>query len=251
MAERNGSTAEEISALTNKVVLVTGGASGLGRDVTLRAAERGAKVAILDVRADRLSEVKAYLDGLNQTSITMQADVTKEDDVTGAIAETVRTWGRLDVVVNSAGVFRGGMMTDTSMADFDLMFDINVRGLFLVSREAAKVMIPQASGHIINIASIGAKHVFPKEIAYSASKWAVIGIGEGMSVELGPLGVRVTTVCPTGMNTTFWDEIRLGRPNWDVTKMLNSDRVAQAIIQAASLPPDVVIKEVLVYQPGQ
>jgi 3-oxoacyl-[acyl-carrier protein] reductase len=112
-------------------------------------------------------------------------------------------------------------------------------------------MLEQKSGHIINIASIGGKRVFPREIMYSASKWAVIGIGEGLAAEVGPAGVRVTTICPTGMNTTFWDEVRKGRPDWDSHRMLSSASAAQAIIQIVSLPPDVVIKEAQVYMPGQ
>ena len=135
--------------------------------------------------------------------LCLRVDVTKDDEVCGAIRDTVAQWGRVDIVVNSAGIYRGGLLTDLSTADYDLMFDINVKGTFLVAREAAKVMLEQKSGHIINIASIGAKRVFPKEVMYSASKWAVIGIGEGLAVEAGPFRIRVTTICPTGMNTTF------------------------------------------------
>jgi NADP-dependent 3-hydroxy acid dehydrogenase YdfG len=242
---------DELTALRDKVVLITGGGSGLGRDVATQAAARGAKVAALDVRADRLAEVKGLVEAANAACLTLRADVASDKDVADAVGESVARWGRIDVVVNSAGIYRGGLITELSTADYDLMFDINVKGTFLVTREVAKVMLEQKSGHIINIASIGAKRVFPKEIMYSASKWAVIGIGEGLAVELGPSGIRVTTVCPTGMDTTFWDEIRKDRPEWETHRMLSSARAAQAIIQIASLPPDVVVKEAQVYVPGQ
>src|SRR5579884_2580270 len=242
---------EELEALRGKVMLITGGGSGLGRDVALQAGARGAHLALLDVRADRLEAVKAELAKVNAQCQTVPADVSLEEDVVAAVGKVVRRWGRLDIVVNSAGIYRGGLLVDTSMDDFDLVFRVNVRGTFLVAREAAKVMIRQGSGHIINVASIGAKHVFPREIAYAASKWAVLGINEGRSAELGPFGVRVTAVCPGGMNTTFWDEIRPTRPDWDPSRMLSSARVAQSIVQIASLPPDVVVKEALVYPPGR
>jgi NADP-dependent 3-hydroxy acid dehydrogenase YdfG len=212
---------------------------------------RGAKVVLLDVRADRLAEVKAQVEAVGAACLTVQTDVSKDEDVVAAVGETVRQWGRIDVAVNSAGIYRGGLITDLSTADYDLMFDINVKGTFLVTREVAKVMLEQKSGHIINIASIGAKRVFPREIMYSASKWAVIGIGEGLAIELGPSGIRVTTVCPTGMDTTFWDEIKKVRAEWDPSRLLSSASAARAIIQIASLPPDVVVKEAQVYRPGQ
>jgi NADP-dependent 3-hydroxy acid dehydrogenase YdfG len=242
---------DELAALRGKVMLVTGGGSGLGRDVATQAAARGAKVAALDVRADRLAEVKGLVEAAKAECLTLRADVASEKDVVDVVRQTVSRWGRIDVVVNSAGIYRGGLITDLSTADYDLMFDINVKGTFLVTREVARVMLEQKSGHIINIASIGAKRVFPREIMYSASKWAVIGIGEGLAMELGPSGIRVTTICPTGMDTTFWEEIRKQRADWDPSRLLSSASAARAIIQIASLPPDVVVKEAKVYRPGQ
>ena len=250
--EANQSTgADEFNALRGKVVLITGGASGLGRDVAVQAAARGAKLALLDVHINRLAEATANVENAGAECLTIQTDVSAEEDVRSAIERVVERWGRIDVVVNSAGLYRGGLLVNTSTADYDLVFRVNVRGTFLVSREAAKVMVGQKSGHIINIASIGAKQVFPEEIVYAASKWAVLGMSEGMSAELGPFGIRVTVVCPGGMNTTFWEENKPTRGNFNPSVLLDSARVAQAIVQIASLPPDVVVKEALVYPPGR
>jgi NAD(P)-dependent dehydrogenase (short-subunit alcohol dehydrogenase family) len=242
--------AAEPSALRDKVMLITGGASGLGRDVALQAAAAGAKLALFDVRADRLAKTKQEAEQGGVECLTFPGDVSDESQVAETVTSIVARLGRLDVVVNSAGLYRGGLVVDTSMADFDLLFRVNVRGTFLVCREAAKVMIPRRSGHLINIASIGAKHVFPREVAYASTKWAVIGISEGLSVELGPHAIRVTTICPGGMNTPFWDDIRLTRESWDPSRMLDSAHVARSIVQIASLPSDIVIKEALVYRPG-
>ena len=107
MAETDSSHPNEFQALQDKVVLVTGGASGLGRDVSTRAAARGAKLVLLDIRADRLSGMKSLLDARNSPCLTFEADVSNEGDVTAAMSETVARWGRLDVAVNTAGVYRG------------------------------------------------------------------------------------------------------------------------------------------------
>jgi NADP-dependent 3-hydroxy acid dehydrogenase YdfG len=241
---------DEQRALLGKVMLITGGASGLGRDVAFQAGERGAKVALFDVRADRLAEAKASLDAEGVACLTFAGDVAEEVDVSMAIGAVVKEWGRLDIAINSAGIYRGGLLVDLPMAEYDAMFRVNVRGTYLVCKEAAKVMVAQKGGHIFNVASIGAKNVFPEEIAYSATKWAVVGISEGISRELGRHNIRVTTIYPGGMNTTFWELNKPTRGVWDPTGLMKSSRVAQAIIQIASLPEDAVVKEAQVYPPG-
>jgi short-subunit dehydrogenase len=113
-------------------------------------------------------------------------------------------------------------------------------------------MLPKKSGHIINIASIAAERGIVGESVYSSSKWAVRGLGACLAVELGPEGIRVTTVFPGGMNTTFWEtEPRMLSGEWDGSKMLKGEDVAQAVVQIASLPPGDVVKEALVYGPGR
>ena len=241
---------QEFSALTGKTILITGGASGLGRDVAYQAGARGAKIALFDVRADRLAETKAGLEAAGVSCLTAVGDVADETDVVSTIKAIVSAWGRLDIVVNSAGIYRGGQLVDLTMADFDVMYRVNVRGTYLVSKEAAKVFIEQKSGHIFNVASIGAKNVFPEEIAYASTKWAVVGISQGISRELGRHGVRVTTIYPGGMNTTFWEVNKPTRGEFDASKMMSSSRVAQVIVQIASLPADAVVKEAEVYPPG-
>jgi NAD(P)-dependent dehydrogenase (short-subunit alcohol dehydrogenase family) len=154
-------------------------------------------------------------------------------------------------VVNSAGVYWEAPITETPIAEFDRVFAVNVRGLYLVCREAAKVMLPRKSGHLINVASIAAERGILHESVYSPSKWAVRGIGSCLALELGPEGIRVTTVFPGGMDTTFWEhDPRKLSGQWDPSRMLRGDEVAQSIVQIASLPPDVAIKEALIYRPG-
>jgi NAD(P)-dependent dehydrogenase (short-subunit alcohol dehydrogenase family) len=240
-----------MSWLDGRVILITGGGSGLGREVALQSAELGAKVAIMDVHAERLEATRADVARIAGDCLALRSDVTKEDDVVGAVREVVAKWGQLDTVVNSAGVYYLGPITDTPIEEFDRVFDVNVRGLYLVCREAARVMLPRKSGHIINVASIAAERGILHESVYSPSKWAVRGLGSCLALELGPQGIRVSTVFPGGMDTTFWEnDPRRLSGQWDPSRMLRGPEVAQAIVQIASLPPDVAIKEALVYRPG-
>src|SRR6185369_3265822 len=159
--------------------------------------------------------------------LAMRSDVTSEDSVGDAVKQIVEKWGQLDTVVNSAGVYTFGPITETPMSEFDKVYNVNVRGLYLVCREAAKVMVPKKSGHIINIASIAAERGIVGESVYSSSKWAVRGLGACLAVELGPDGIRVTTVFPGGMNTTFWEhEPRMQSGEWKPENMLKGADVA-------------------------
>lgn len=241
-----------MSWLTDRVIFITGGASGLGREVALQAAELGAKVAITDHHAERLAATRDDVIRIAGDCLALDADVTQEDQVSAAIQAIIAKWGQLDTVVNSAGVYYRGPITTTPMDEFDHVYDVNVRGLYLVCREAVKVMLERQSGHLINIASIAAERGILHESVYSSSKWAVRGLGYSLALELGPVGIRVTTVLPGGMDTTFWehDERKLSG-QWNPSGMLRSEHVAQAIIQIASLPPAVVVKEAHVYQPGR
>jgi gluconate 5-dehydrogenase len=240
-----------MSWLNGRVILITGGGSGLGREIALQAAELGAKVAIMDTHAERLEATRADVAKVAGDCLAMTTNVTSEEDVAGAIGETVSKWGQLDTVVNSAGVYWKAPITETPIAEFDRVYDVNVRGLYIVCREAAKVMLPKKSGHLINIASIAAERGILHESVYSSSKWAVRGIGACLAAELGPEGIRVSTIFPGGMDTTFWEnDPRRLSGEWNPSRMLQGKDVATAVVQIASLPPDVAIKEALVYRPG-
>ena len=240
-----------MSGLEGRVMFVTGGGSGLGREVALQSARLGAKLAIMDLHAERLEATRAEVASIAGDCLALRSDVAREEDVVGAIGEIVARFGQLDTVVNSAGVYYGGPLTTTPMEQFDRVFDVNVRGLYMVCREAAKVMLPRKSGHIINIASIAAERGILHESVYSPSKWAVRGIGSCLALELGPQGIRVTTIFPGGMDTTFWEnDPRRNSAQWDASRFLRGEDVAQAIGQIASLPPGVVVKEALIYRPG-
>jgi 3-oxoacyl-[acyl-carrier protein] reductase len=241
-----------MSWLKDRVIFITGGASGLGREIALQSAQLGAKVAITDTHPERLEATRTDVAEIAGDCLAVKSDVTDEGEVASTVKQIVETWGQLDTVVNSAGVYYYGPIVDTPIAELDRVYNVNVRGLYLVCREAARVMLPKKSGHIINIASIAAERGIVGESVYSSSKWAVRGLGACLAAELGPDGIRVTTVFPGGMNTTFWEnEPRLKSGEWNAASMLKGEDVAQAVVNIASLPPGVVVKEALVYGPGR
>ena len=240
-----------MSWLNDRVIFITGGASGLGREIALQSAKLGAKVAITDTHAGRLEATRADVAEIAGDCLALESDVTNEEQIAATVGAIVAKWGQLDTVVNSAGVYYYGPLVDTPIAELDRVYNVNVRGLYLVCREAARVMLPKKSGHLINIASIAAERGIVGESVYSSSKWAVRGLGACLAVELGPDGIRVTTIFPGGMDTTFWEhEPRMQSGEWDASRMLKGEDVAQAVVQIASLPPGVVVKEALVYRPG-
>jgi NAD(P)-dependent dehydrogenase (short-subunit alcohol dehydrogenase family) len=240
-----------VSWLKDRVIFITGGGSGLGREIALQSAAVGAKVAIMDMHPVRLEATRVDVAAVGGDCLALRSDVTNEEDVVGAIGEVVAKWGQLDTVVNSAGVFYGGPIATTPMEQFDRVYNVNVRGLYLVCREAARVMLPRKSGHLINVASIAAERGILHESACASSKWAVRGLGQCLALELGSEGIRVSTVLPGGMDTTFWEnDPRKLSGQWNTSRMLDGAHVAQAIVQIASLPPGVVVKEAQVYRPG-
>jgi NAD(P)-dependent dehydrogenase (short-subunit alcohol dehydrogenase family) len=240
-----------MSWLQGRVILITGGGSGLGREVALQSADLGAKVVIMDTHAERLEATRADVAKVAGDCLALSTNITDEAEVEQGVQAIVAKWGQLDTVVNSAGVYYFGPITTTPMADFERVYNVNVRGLYIVCREAAKVMLPAKSGHLINIASIAAERGIVGESVYSSSKWAVRGLGQCLTAELGPEGIRVSTVFPGGMDTTFWEtEPRVVNGEWDRSKMLRGSEVAQAVVSIASLPPGVSVKEALVYRPG-
>src|SRR5262245_46364361 len=128
-----------MSWLKDRVIYVTGGASGLGREIALQSAALGAKVAISDMHAERLDTTRADVAKIAGDGLALKSDVTNEDEVASAFDKIVAKWGQLDTVVNSAGVYYYGPIAETPIAEFDRVYNVNVRGLYLVCREAARV----------------------------------------------------------------------------------------------------------------
>ena len=183
-----------------KTWLITGCSTGFGRALALEALKQGDKVG---VSARKTSDVKDIIDQYPGTALAIQLDVTKEAEIKSAAEKMVEHFGRIDVLVNNAGIGYFGAIEESEDAEVRRMFEINVFGLANMTKAVLPFMRKQKSGHIINIASIGGLVGFPGVGFYNATKFAVDGLSESLSKEVAPLGIKVTIVAPSGFRTDW------------------------------------------------
>ncbi|GEM17484.1 SDR family oxidoreductase [Gluconobacter oxydans] len=235
--------------IAGKVVLITGGSSGLGEATARYLAARGAKVAIAARRRDRLDEIVSELTTQGQTARAYTLDVTKRSEVEETVAAVTRDFGRLDVLVNNAGLMAIAPIQKLMVDEWDRMIDINIKGVLYGVAAALPVFEKQKSGHVINLSSVAGLKVFaPGGTVYSGTKFAVRAISEGLRQEAGNT-FRVTSIEPGAVQS----ELKSGSGDTDSRKTVEefykmaipADSVARAIAFAISQPDDVDINEIV------
>ncbi|KAJ4824694.1 hypothetical protein Tsubulata_016475 [Turnera subulata] len=187
--------------LEGKVALITGGASGIGECSAKVFAHHGAKVVIADIQDEVGHAVAEALGPSN--SIYVRCDVTDEEQVKNAVDTAVATYGKLDIMFNNAGIADPNRprIIDNEKSDFDRVMSVNVTGVFLGTKHAARVMIPARSGNIISTASISSQLGAAASYAYTCSKHAVLGLTRNAAAELGQFGIRVNCLSPYALST--------------------------------------------------
>jgi 3alpha(or 20beta)-hydroxysteroid dehydrogenase len=215
--------------LNGKVAIVTGGAQGQGAAICRGFVAEGAKVVIADIAAD---EGELLAKELGDAALFRRHDVTSEDDWTATVAAAVDTFGRVDVLVNNAGILMFAELTATSLEDYERVIRINQFGTFLGMRSVVAAMEAAGGGSIVNASSIEGLGGMPFLVAYSSSKFAIRGMTKAAAMELGPKGIRVNSVHP-GMIDTGMTRIHGG----DAAMEWGGQRVA---LKRVGLPEDVV-----------
>jgi meso-butanediol dehydrogenase / (S,S)-butanediol dehydrogenase / diacetyl reductase len=190
--------------LEGRVAVVTGGARGIGRGIVEVLAARGATVTVADLDLD---EGRRVAEALGDGTEAMALDVTDEASVRGVVRDVLDGFGRLDILVNNAGVSRSIPFVDIDEAEWDRVFDINVKGVYLACRAVVPHMVQRRYGKIVNLSSMVGKEAIPLFVHYSASKFAVMGITQGLAKELAPYDVNVNAVCPGVVRTPLWEPL--------------------------------------------
>jgi NAD(P)-dependent dehydrogenase (short-subunit alcohol dehydrogenase family) len=195
-------------ALCGKVCVVTGAASGIGRGIALAFAAVGSKVVALDRERDGCAQTADEVKRLGATAMSLCCDVTDPDKVAAAAAETLKAFGRCDVLVNGAGILRPGDIASVSLADWNALMQVNLAGYLSCAQAFGRDMLARGSGALVHIASIAATHAQAFSGAYSASKAGVVMLSRQIAFEWGPRGVRSNSVSPglvrTPMSEAFY-----------------------------------------------
>jgi NAD(P)-dependent dehydrogenase (short-subunit alcohol dehydrogenase family) len=227
--------------LEGKAILVTGGGQGLGAAICTELASAGATVYVAEL-SDRAEQVAASLCNEGMKAIAMRGDIGDETDVKRLLADVERRGGRLDGVVNNAGIDKTTGVDTLEVRDWDAIIRTNLRGPFLLAKFALP-LLRKAQGDIVNVASTAAKRGWPNASAYHASKWGLLGLSYALHAEFREHKVRVTAVIAGGMRTPFL----LDRfPDLDPAKLQAPRDVARAVRFALTQPRDSVIAEITV-----
>jgi NAD(P)-dependent dehydrogenase (short-subunit alcohol dehydrogenase family) len=232
-----------MNELNNKVVLVTGGARGLGAAICENLYNAGAQVVAADMREDLLHETcnKFRANGHSVQPLTI--DLCDERQIEKAIQDIVEQYGRLDVLINNAGTDQTLSVEELSITDFDRVISVNLRAPFVLSKFVFPVMKKGGGGHIVNIASTAAKRAWANAAAYHSSKWGLLGLSHTLHVEGRPHNIKVTAVVTGGMRTPFL----LDRfPDIDVNNLQDPKNVAETVRFVLLQPQETVIPEVMV-----
>ena len=195
--------------LAGKVAVVTGGGSGIGRGIVLAMAQEGADVAIPDIQVINADKVAGEVRALGRKALAMKTDVTSSADVKAMVDRVRETFGKIDVVVNNAGMAAppGLPFTNNTEEDWDRAFAVNTKSVFIVSKAVAAHMIERKAGRIINIASIAGPISAPTMPPYSVAKMGVITLTKIIARELAAHGITVNAICPGVLYTEFWQKL--------------------------------------------
>jgi NAD(P)-dependent dehydrogenase (short-subunit alcohol dehydrogenase family) len=230
-------------SMRDKIAVVTGGSQGLGRAVAEVLAAAGATVIIGDLRHEDAGAIVEALTGQGHQAHSFLLDVADEGSIDGFFSRIRQEFGRLDILVNCAGIDVTKPVDELSIEEWDRVLDVNLRGPFMMAKKAVEMMYPARSGHIVNITSTAAKRAWPNASVYHASKWGLLGFSRGLFTEARQHNVKVTAVVPGGMQTGFiFDRF----PDVDPENLQDPRNVARSILHVLTCPAESIIPEIMV-----
>ena len=218
----------------NKVVLITGASSGIGKQTAIEFAKLGSSIILVARRKNKLEEVENQLKQFNVTTLVCTCDVSKKDQVEKMSKIVLEKFSSIDILVNNAGFAIYGSVHDLSINDIESQMETNYFGMIYCTKNFLPSMLEKKSGHIVNVASVAASFGLPGIASYCASKFAMLGFSEGLKHELSGTGVGITVVSPIMVKTDFFEHPSFEKmPKYSPTS-LNSKTVAKAIVKASN-----------------
>jgi NADP-dependent 3-hydroxy acid dehydrogenase YdfG len=236
--------------IKDKVIVITGASSGLGLAAARRLAQQGACLVLGARRIDRLQQLADELNGEGHRAIAVEADVTRLDDVKRLVDSAVQTFGRVDVMVNNAGLMPISALERLKVEDWERTIDVNIKGVLYGIAAALPHMQRQMSGHFVNVASVAGHKIMPNGTVYSASKFAVRALSEGLRQEVKPWNIRTTILSPGAVDTELpasitEADVAKGMQGFYQSTAISADSFARAIIFAIEQPEDMDVNEIV------
>lgn len=229
--------------LNQKVAIVTGADRGIGKAIALALGRAHATVIVTARSTTELETIARQIRDQGAQALALPADLRDERDILNLFKQVRDRFGRLDLLINNAGVGKFGPTADFSMDDFDQVIATNLRGLFACCREALKLMLPARSGYIINIASVVGFKGYPRQAAYTASKHGVMGLTKSLAAEVSSQGIRVSAILPGGVDTSMVGD---ARPDLKRDELLAPEDVAASVLYLLSLSDRAAVDEIYI-----
>ncbi len=233
-----------------KVVVITGASSGIGAATAKELAKQGAAVVLGARRRDRLDALVSEIEQAGGSAVAATCDVTRREDLQALVAAGVKAFGKIDVLVNNAGVMPLSPMSALRVEEWEQTIDVNVKGVLYGIAAALPVFEQQGSGHFINVSSVAGIRTFPGGAAYCGSKWAVGAITETLRQEVAPKNIRTTVILPGAISTELGNSIQhqesLDAMAGFLTIAVSPQCIADAIAFAIGQPANVGVHEIVV-----
>lgn len=242
--------------MTNRIALITGATSGIGKATAEAFANAGIDLILCGRRQDKLDELKEYFsEKVKITTLTF--DVRNYEDVTKSIASLPENWKNIDILINNAGNAHGlEPIQNGNIEDWDAMIDGNIKGLLYVSKAVMSIMVERQTGHIVNLSSVAGKQTYANGAVYCASKSAVESISEGMRLDLTQYGIKLTNIAPGAVETDFSlvrfkGDAERAKKVYEGFEPIQPEDVADAILYAINTPARVTIADIVLYAKAQ
>ncbi|HET6230989.1 MAG TPA: SDR family oxidoreductase [Longimicrobiaceae bacterium] len=241
---------KNVEGIDGKVVVITGASSGLGEATARLLSAQGAAVVLGARRVDRIQALANELTASGGKALAVETDVTQRDQVQRLVDAAVETYGRIDVIINNAGLMPQSMLERLKVDEWDRMIDVNIKGVLYGIAAALPHMQQQKSGQIINVSSVAGHKVGPGGAVYSATKHAVRALSEGLRQEVKPYNIRTTVISPGAVATELPNTVTDAAVAERINKLyeevaIPADSFARAVAFAMSQPEDVDINEIL------